>query len=287
MQSIREVLAANKEASNVLTPKLIESINDQEEYVKDGDIFCKECDTPRTCFGFTQKVRCLCECQAKKLAEQKELEQRADRLRQLEKLKVASLLGERYKNVTFGKTDMDNPDFAKVADRARNYCAAAGKVLAQGVGIYLYGSKGTGKTHLTACIANELMSNYYSVLYTNFAEISKSIRATYGGRGETEQAFIDKLTTIDFLFIDDFGTESVARDGDDLWLQEKIFEVVNKRYNANKPIIFTSNYSLAEMIKNRGLADKTVDRISEMCEIIKLDGKSYRLKAKEQREKLF
>lgn len=62
---------------------------------------------------------------------------------------------------------------------------------------------------------------------------------------------------------------------------------MNKRYNANKPIIFTSNYSLAEMVKNRGLADKTVDRISEMCEVIKLDGKSYRLKAKEQREKLF
>lgn len=287
MQSIREVLAANKEANNVLTPKLIESINDQEEYIKDGDIYCKECDTPRTCFGFTQKVRCLCECQTKKLAEQRELEQRADRLRQLEKLKVASLLGERYKNVTFGKTDLSNPDFAKVADRARNYCVAAGKVLAQGVGIYLYGAKGTGKTHLTACIANELMSNYYSVLYTNFAEISKSIRATYGNRGESEQAFIDKIATIDFLFIDDFGTESVSRDGDDLWLQEKIFEVVNKRYNANKPIIFTSNYSLAEMVKNRGLADKTVDRISEMCEIIKLDGKSYRLKAKEQREKLF
>lgn len=287
MDSIKEVLAANKEDNNVLTQKIIDTLNEQEEYIKDGDIYCKECNTPRTCFGFTRKVRCLCECQTRKLAEQKEIEQRAERLRQLEKLKVASLLGERYKNVTFGKTDVSDADFAKVADRARKYCAAAGKVLEQGVGIYLYGSKGTGKTHLTACIANELMSNYYSVLYTNFSEISKSIRATYGNRGESEQAFIDKLATIDFLFIDDFGTESVARDGDDLWLQEKIFEVVNKRYNANKPIIFTSNYSLAEMIKNRGLADKTVDRISEMCEIIKLDGKSYRLKAKEQREKLF
>ena len=287
MDSIKEVLAANKEDNNVLTQKIIDTLNEQEEYIKDGDIYCKACNTPRTCFGFTRKVRCLCECQTRKLAEQKEIEQRAERLRQLEKLKVASLLGERYKNVTFGKTDVSDADFAKVADRARKYCAAAGKVLEQGVGIYLYGSKGTGKTHLTACIANELMSNYYSVLYTNFSEISKSIRATYGNRGESEQAFIDKLATIDFLFIDDFGTESVARDGDDLWLQEKIFEVVNKRYNANKPIIFTSNYSLAEMIKNRGLADKTVDRISEMCEIIKLEGKSYRLKAKEQREKLF
>lgn len=287
MQDIRAMIAANKEENNILTQALIDTLNDQEEYIKDGDIYCKECDTPRTCFGFTKKVRCYCECMTRNAKEQKELEQRAERLRQLEKLKVASLLGERYKNVTFGKTDMDNDDFAKVADRAKKYCVAAGKVLAQGVGIYLYGAKGTGKTHLTACIANELMSNYYSVLYTNFSEISKSIRATYGNRGESEQAFIDKLATIDFLFIDDFGTESVARDGDDLWLQEKIFEVVNKRYNANKPIIFTSNYSLAEMVKTRGLADKTVDRISEMCEVIKLDGKSYRLKAKEQREKLF
>lgn len=286
MNEIKEILKANKE-NNKLTQAMIDSVNDAEEYIRDGDIYCKNCDTPRSCFGFTKKVRCLCECQTKKLAEQKELEQRAERLRQLEKLKVASLLGERYKNVTFGKTDMSNEDFAKVADRARKYCANAGKVLAQGAGIYLYGSKGTGKTHLTACIANELMSNYYSVLYTNFSEISKSIRATYSSRGESEQAFIDKLATIDFLFIDDFGTEAVARDGDDLWLQEKIFEVVNKRYNANKPIIFTSNYSLADMIKNRGLADKTVDRISEMCEIIKLDGQSYRLKAKQQREKLF
>lgn len=287
MRDLKSVLDANKEANNILTPTLLESLNEAEEYVKDGDIYCKECNTPRTCFGFTKKVRCYCECQTKKLKEQQERDKRAERLRQLEKLKVASLLGERYKNVTFGKTDMDNPDFAKVAGRARNYCAAAGKVLAQGVGIYLYGAKGTGKTHLTACIANELMSNYYSVLYTNFSEISKSIRATYGSRSESEQAFIDKLATIDFLFIDDFGTESVARDGDDLWLQEKIFEVVNKRYNANKPIIFTSNYSLADMIKNRGLADKTVDRISEICEVIKLDGQSYRLKAKQQREKLF
>ena len=287
MQDVRAILTNNKETNNILTQKLIDTLNDKEEYIKDGDIYCKECNTPRTCFGFTKKVRCCCECQTKKLEERKELERRAERLRQLEKLKVASLLGERYKNVSFGKTDYENEDFTKVADRAKKYCLAAGKVLEQGVGIYLYGAKGTGKTHLTACIANELMSNYYSVLYTNFAEISKSIRATYGSRGESEQAFIDKLATIDFLFIDDFGTESVARDGDDLWLQEKIFEVVNKRYNANKPIIFTSNYSLAEMVKNRGLADKTVDRISEMCEIIKLNGKSYRLKAKEQREKLF
>jgi DNA replication protein DnaC len=63
--------------------------------------------------------------------------------------------------------------------------------------------------------------------------------------------------------------------------------VVNKRYIDNKPIIFTSNYSLKELIENRGMADKTIDRIVEMCEVMKLEGQSYRMTAMREREKLF
>ena len=76
MQDIRAMIAANKEENNILTQALIDTLNDQEEYIKDGDIYCKECDTPRTCFGFTKKVRCYCECMTRKAKEQKELEQR-------------------------------------------------------------------------------------------------------------------------------------------------------------------------------------------------------------------
>ena len=89
------------------------------------------------------------------------------------------------------------------------------------------------------------------------------------------------------MFIDDFGTELVTKNNQDLWLQEKVFEVVNKRYNNNKPIIFTSNYSLRQLIEERGIADKTIDRINEMCTILKLNGDSYRRKVKDEREDLF
>lgn len=283
MKDYLEELKQNME----LTPDQINSMDPQEEYLKDGDIYCKNCNTPRTCDGITKKVRCRCKCELEKIEERREIERRAERLRHLEKLKVDSLLGERYKGVTFENTDVTDAEFRAVFDRFRRYCDVSNKVLQEGVGIYLYGKKGTGKTHLTACAANELMSRYYSVLYTNFAEISKTIRQTYNDRQSSEADFMKKLAEIDFLFIDDFGTELVTRGGEDLWLQEKIFEVVNKRYNSKKPIIFTSNYSLAEILKERGLADKTVDRINEMCETMKLDGKSYRLKAKNQREQLF
>lgn len=74
----------------------------------------------------------------------------------------------------------------------------------------------------------------------------------------------------------------VSKEDQDLWLQEKVFDIINKRYNNNRPIIFTSNYSLKELGAKRGVALKTIDRIAEICEPMVLKGKSYRQKAKEK-----
>ena len=71
-----------------------------------------------------------------------------------------------------------------------------------GLGIYIYGDKGTGKTHLTACMANVLIKQRRQVLFTNFAEISKLIRGTFGRISESESDFIKRLAGIDFLFIE-------------------------------------------------------------------------------------
>ena len=43
------------------------------------------------------------------------------------------------------------------------------------------------------------------------------------------------------------------------------------------PTIFTSNYSIQDLINDRGLEVKTADRIAEMSNaVIKLEGTSYR-----------
>lgn len=287
MQSLKEVI---KEMDLNLpnTTNLLDTLNSEEEYIKDNIIYCKKCNTPRMCEGlFGRQVRCICKCQAEERDREEELERQREKQRIVDKIKRTSLLGEKYKNVTFNNTDKTDAEFMKIFNRCEKYCSVAREVLDRGIGIYLFGTKGTGKSHLTACMANELMDNYYTVLYTNFSEISKYIRGTFNSRNETEYDFLERLTSIDFLFIDDFGTELVTKNDQDLWLQEKVFEVVNKRYNNNKPIIFTSNYSLRELIEERGVADKTIDRINEMCEVMKLEGVSYRRSVKEQREKLF
>ena len=95
-----------------------------------------------------------------------------------------------------------------------------------------------------------------------------------------QKDFIKKITTVPVLFIDDFGTEIYKKNSDDNWVQELTYNIINARYNNCLPIIYTSNYSLKECLENRGLANKTIDRIFETTVQIKLDLPSFRLKEK-------
>lgn len=252
----------------------------EDEYVKGEMILCRNCHTERLFVDEAHgiRTRCLCECQSEKLRKSKKEAEELKRQMEIERLQRVSLIGERYKNASFTETETGhNETFDTAYLRCKKYCSVANEVLGKGMGIYLYGTSGTGKTHLTACMANELIKQRKQVLFTNFFEISKLLKSTFNTK-ETEATHIYRLATIDFLFIDDLGAERVANKDGDMWLQEKVFDVLNKRYNNRKPTIFTSNYSIAELLNSRGFSQRTIDRIAEMSSaVIKLEGKSYRL----------
>lgn len=259
----------------------------EDEYIKDNLIYCSKCNTQRSMFirhpsNKNEKVmvRCLCDCLTIERDEKAKQEKELARLQEVERFKESSLIGDRYKDINFNDTEVGhNISFDNAFNRCKKYCEASKLVLSMGMGIYLYGGTGTGKTHLTACMANELLNKNYQVLFTNFFEISKIIKNTFGKVGVSESDTINRLAEIDFLFLDDLGTERVRNGEADLWLQEIIFDIINKRYNNRKPTIFTSNHSLTELISDRGIMKKTVDRIAEMSTaVIKVEGNSYRMK---------
>lgn len=258
----------------------------QDEYIMNDVIMCQKCDTPRMYVDekFNIKVRCLCACQTEKRDKEAQDIKDKERQREIERLQRVSLIGERYQKVNFELTETGhNPTFDAAFTRCRKYCEVSNTVLEKGLGIYLYGDKGTGKTHLTACMANDLIRRRKQVLFTNFAAIVRLITETWKkGSTASENELITRLATVDFLFIDDVGTERYQSTKDtDLMIQEKTFEVLNKRYNNRKPTIFTSNYSIPELISDRGIMDKTVDRIAEMSSaVLKVEGSSYRMKAR-------
>ena len=261
-------------------------MNIENTYVgEDGLLYCTKCHTRRCTKDpvpmFGKRMPVVCECMKEEERKQKEQEAQKEKLRKLDKLRGASLLGDRYKDTTFDKTDLNRPeDFQKAFQRCQRYCQVADQALENGYGMYIYGDSGTGKTHLTACMCNELMSNFHQCLFTNFFEISKLIRSTWNGNADSESV-IRRLCDVDFLFLDDLGTEMVTKNGEDNWLQGQVFDIINKRYNNKKPTIFSSNYSMNQLITERGLMAKTVDRIGEMSTaMIRLSGESYRRKGK-------
>lgn len=266
-----------------LAGSLPPAFKDIQNFKKSNDV-CPTCGAKRrreaVICGIKYSFHVMCKCeQAKRDQEQKEQENQ-DKMRRIEKLKKLSLLGERYKFVTFENSETGiSPSFDVAFNRCKKYCELYEETIKNGCGIYLFGDKGVGKTHLTACMANYLMSKCVPVLFTNLFEISKAVKSTFNrDSGQTEQVLTSKFSNIDVLFFDDLGTEIFTKNLGDTWLQGLLFDLINKRYNRKKATIFSSNHSLNSLINERGIMEKTVDRISEMTSgaVMKISGKSLR-----------
>lgn len=286
METLKKQMAQNMH--NLVKPFDINRFGGlrDDEYMQDEMIYCKKCNTPRLFVSDDGqfKARCICKCQAEERDNKQQQQELIDRQVKFKKLQEASLLGERYHNVTFENTDLNrNESFITAYNRCKKFCENRNIVLEKGYGMYLWGESGSGKTHLMACMVNELTKNFAPCLFTNFFEIAKAIKRTFGKSLYTENEFINMLSEIPFLFIDDFGTERVQKGGEDLWLQEKIYDVINKRYNAQKPTVFSSNLSIQALIEEQGIMPKTVDRVVEMSSaIIEVKGDSYRFIKREK-----
>ncbi len=265
------------------------NLNPAEEVLKGTVVYCKRCGDRRGQFHDGKFYRGVCKCQADAIAENERRLQaklRAEQKRQaVQVAKAESLLLLRYKNVSFEDTEIVSQEFENVLQRMKKYCSNPQKRLDEGQGFYIYGkSTGSGKSHLTACVCNDLIEKGYSVMFTNFIEIANKIKETYAKKTlMTELEIINKVAGFDFLIIDDFGTEQFKKTADDTFYQEKVYDILNRRYNKKLPTIFSSNLSLQELIEERGVSPKTVDRVMEMSRVVfRLEGASYRRKLRSE-----
>lgn len=148
-------------------------------------------------------------------------------------------------------------------------------------GVYLYGGVGTGKTTLAALAVRQWVENGGTALFLTVSELLDMLRP--GGRemaeevAESQAALMQRLFSTGLLVLDDMGTERVTG-----WSRERLFLVINRRYDAGRLTIMTSNYSLGEMAKRLAGTDEPVEgnriawRIQETCELIELGGENYR-----------
>lgn len=201
-------------------------------------------------------------------------------LKYIEKLKLDSLMDNKFKKCTF-----DN--FRKTKDNefyfnfGKNYSKNFEKNKADNNGLLIYGKPGTGKSFLSFCIANYLLDNGVKVIACSISTILEKIRE-YSSFGDNKMTvFNNELKKADLLIIDDLGSENSSE-----WINSKIYEVIDLRYRSEKPLIVTTNLepdNLKKKLTNKDGITRTYDRIFEICRPIEMNIEPLRvIKGKEK-----
>ena len=104
------------------------------------------------------------------------------------------------------------------------------------------------------------------------------IRDSYSDSEVSDKDYLNLYSSVDLLVIDDLGKEKPTE-----WVLEKLFLIVNNRYNNYLPIVITTNYKrnqLRERLcinKNYSIVDSIISRLYEMCGGIEIKDDDHRM----------
>jgi DNA replication protein DnaC len=140
--------------------------------------------------------------------------------------------------------------------------------------LLLIGSTGTGKTHISSSIANELIHRGYDVIYDSAQNIisdfeSDRFRNSYGKEENKSEKYLDCT----LLIIDDLGTEF-----QNAFTLSTIYNLLNSRQNRGLATILSTNLTPDELA--RKYEDRIYSRIiGSGCKILSFKGRDNRIES--------
>lgn len=242
-----------------------------DDYIgEDGLLYCGKCHTKKQTriflLGEERTPPCLCKCRQEQ-REREEVEHK--RILFEDKVKRLRQMGfpeREMQEWTFANADGSNE---KLISAAQRYVDNFKEFRKNGKGLLLFGTVGTGKTFISACIANALIDRGYPVLMTNFARIANTV----SGMWEGKQEYYDSLNDYQLLVLDDLAAERKTE-----YMSEIVFNVIDARYRAGLPLIVTTNLTSEELKHPADISyQRTFSRLLEMCIPVEVEGKDKRL----------
>lgn len=206
----------------------------------------------------------ICHCadaEKERIKRLQEENERAERERKKKRIKAYKKAGIKPRFIE-AKSDMAKDVFGLVK---------------QGIGVYIVGNVGTGKTYLASAVARLAIDDGMSTRVTDTLGILASLKATFG-TDESEDDVLSRLSRCKLLVIDDLGKETPTD-----WVLSQVFRIVNDRYEQMRPVIVTTQFSRPELIErlakngDEETAVAIVSRLFEMCELISLAGQDRRI----------
>lgn len=172
----------------------------------------------------------------------------------------------------------------KQMEQARRYVDHWRQMQEQNLGLLFWGKPGNGKTFAAGCIANALLEmdglHVPTVKMTTLGTILNKLPSM---SAQDKEWYLGSFHTCDLLILDDFGME---RQTD--YAREQVFNIIDGRYLARKPLIVTTNLRLYELKHPKDMVEERIfDRVLEMCVPVCFDGESLRQEKAKERMQLY
>ena len=144
--------------------------------------------------------------------------------------------------------------------------------LERGYNIVLLGPTGVGKTHLSIGLGIHAINQGYRATFAGMSDLIYWLKTA--DMIKSSKTKLNRVIKSDLLIIDDIMFMAIKKQESNLF-----FQLINKLYGQTS-IIITSNKGPAEwgeLLGDQAITAAILDRIVHKCEIINLDGDSYRL----------
>ena len=139
------------------------------------------------------------------------------------------------------------------------------------------GTYGTGKTHLAAAIGHYRAAMGDEPIFAVVPDLLDHLRATFSPSSSASyDSVFAQVRTARLLVLDDLGTQSATP-----WAREKLYQVLNYRYETRLPTVITTSSTLDEIdprIRSRMLDER-------VCRVFKIIVPPYKTKAAKPKPK--
>jgi len=187
-------------------------------------------------------------------------------------------LKKRFMNRTFQTYKAETPKQKKAFSVAKEYADRFYEFFLRGEGLYIEGTNGTGKTHLAAAIALQLIREGIPVVCKTSIELLDDIKKAFDDNQVSEYDILKVYKQVDLLIIDDLGKEQCTD-----WSMSILYSILNDRYEDLKPTIITTNFNEESLIRNltpRGYDSSKViaiiSRLREVSTVVTMAWEDYR-----------